>query len=291
MSSNARGQDEMLARITELARDAWSAQADFARQSIELGRATLTSEVDPTTAGRAWVEAVSREGARYWKDVGELGLDVAGSLVAIGSRSMARVIADTRSATRSGARAGTQAGTRAETRTGTRAGTGRGPAPGPPSHAAHRDGDRHGAGDAGDLGDPGDADEQSDVVITRPAAESGAAEAHADTGAVAGRAAVTLHGRPGDTATGRVTLSNAHPRARKVLLSAGRLQPDSGRHVELELRLDPDGVTIPAGSEHDVLLEVDLKSDVVRPGERYEGVILVTGGVEAELDVAVVVEE
>jgi hypothetical protein len=280
MSSNARGQDEMLTRITELARDAWAAQADFARQSIELGRATLSSEVDPTTAGRAWVEAVSREGARYWKDVGELGLDVAGSLVAIGSRSMARVIADTRSATRAGARAGTW--------TGTRAGSGRRPAPGSPPHAAHRDGHRHGAGDAGDPGEGGD---HSDVVVTGPAAEPAATEAHAETGAGAGRAAVTLHGRPGDTATGRVTLSNAHPRARKVLLSAGRLQPDSGRHVELELRLDPDGVTIPAGSEHDVLLEVDLAADVVRPGERYEGVILVTGGVEAELDVAVVVEE
>ncbi|WP_330475236.1 hypothetical protein [Terrabacter sp. C0L_2] len=280
MSSNARGQDEMLARITELARDAWSAQADFARQSIELGRATLTSEVDPTTAGRAWVEAVSREGARYWKDVGELGLDVAGSLVAISSRSMARVIADTRSATRAGARAGT--------RTGTRAGTGRRPAPEPATHAAHRDGHRHGAGDAAD---PGEGGEHTDVVVTGPAAEPVGAEAHAETGAGAGRAAVTLHGRPGDTATGRVTLSNAHPRARKVLLSAGRLQPDSGRHVELELRLDPDGVTIPAGSEHDVLLEVDLAADVVRPGERYEGVILVTGGVEAELDVAVFVEQ
>lgn len=261
MSSNPRSQDEMLARITELARDAWSAQASFARQSIELGRATLASEVDPTTAGRAWMEAVSREGARYWKDVGELGLDVAGSLVAIGSRSMARVISDTRSAARSATRA--EPGRRP------------GPRPAPPSSR------RHG---------PDGPDEPVEVVVTGPAAEAdatGEPEARHDTR----RPGVTLHGRPGDTATGTITLSNAHPRARKVLLSAGRLQPDTGRHVELELRLDPDGVTIPAGSEHDVLLEVDLAPDVVRPGERYEGVIQVTGGVEAELDVAVVVEE
>lgn len=286
MSSNARGQDEMLARITELARDAWSAQADFARQSIELGRATLTSEVDPTTAGRAWMEAVSREGARYWKDVGELGLDVAGSLVAIGSRSMARVISDTRSATRAATQAGARAGGRADTwsGTGSAAGRRRGPAP----HDAHHDGHRHGPGDPGD---PDGAAHHSDVVVTGPPPEPGTSEPHEPTAAGPGRPAVTLRGRPGDTATGRVTLSNAHPRARKVLLTAGRLQPDSGRHVELELRLDPDGVTIPAGSEHDVLLEVDLAADVVRPGERYEGVILVTGGVEAELDVAVVVEE
>lgn len=264
MSSRTSSQDEMLARITELARDAWSAQAGFARQSIELGRATLASEVDPAAAGRAWMEAVTREGARYWKDVGELGLDVAGSLVAIGSRSMARVLSETRAA----ARAGTPGGPRA--------GTGHRPATRAQPHeaAGHRQG----------RGDP------ADVVVTGPAAENEATDAH-QAGDGLQRAAVTLHGRPGDTATGTITLSNAHPRARRVLLSAGRLQPDTGRHVELELRLDPDGVTIPAGSEHDVLLEVDLEPDVVRPGERYEGVIQVTGGVEAELDVAVVVEE
>lgn len=261
MSSNTRSQDEILARITELARDAWSAQAGFARQSIELGRATLASEVDPTTAGRAWMEAVSREGVRYWKDVGELGLDVAGSLVAIGSRSMARVISDTRSATR--------AATRAE--------PGRRPAAGQAPHRAHRHGRDEG-------------DDPADVVVTGPASEGESTGAH-EAGDGIRRARVTLHGRPGETATGTITLSNAHPRARRVLLSAGRLQPDTGRHVELELRLDPDGVTIPAGSEHDVLLEVDLAPEVVRPGERYGGVIQVTGGVEAELDVVVVVEE
>lgn len=264
MSSNSRSQDEMLARITELARDAWSAQASLARQSIDLGRATLASEVDPTAAGRAWMEAVSREGARYWKDVGELGLDVAGSLVAIGSRSMARVISDTRSATR--------AATRAE--------PGRRPTAGPAPHRAHR---AHRDG-------RDDGDDPADVVVTGPASEGDGAGAQGAGDGIR-RARVTLRGRPGETATGTITLSNAHPRARKVLLSAGALQPDTGRHVELGLRLDPEGVTIPAGSEHDVLLEVDLAPDVVRPGERYTGVIQVTGGVEAELDVVVVVEE
>jgi hypothetical protein len=68
------------------------------------------------------------------------------------------------------------------------------------------------------------------------------------------------------------------------------LQPDTGRHVSLDLRVDPDSVTIPAGAEHDVELAVHLSPEVVRPGERYGGIIEVTGGVEAVLDVAVVVE-
>ena len=99
-NSSDKDSDEMLARITELARQAMAAQASFARQSLELGRATLSSEVDARAAGRAWVEAMAREGAHYWKEVGALGLDAAGSLVAIGSRSMARVISDTQAASR-----------------------------------------------------------------------------------------------------------------------------------------------------------------------------------------------
>lgn len=265
MPTNPRNQDETLARITELAREAMAAQASFARQSIELGRATLSSEVDATTAGRAWFDAVSRESARYWKEVGALGLDVAGSLVAISSRSMARVISDTRAASRTQPRrpsSGTATGAPAGTSTGA------------PPHTST--GSTTGS-------------ESEGIVLSAASRDEAAAP---DTGEPdVRRAAVTLHGRPGETATGTVTLANSHPRARRVLLSAGRLQPDTGRHVSLELRLDPEGVTIPAGADHDVQLEVDLSPEVVRTGERYVGVIEVTGGVEAVLDVAVVVEE
>ena len=256
MATHQRNQDETLARITELAREAMAAQASFARQSIALGRATLSSEVDPTTAGRAWFDAVSREGARYWKEVGALGLDVAGSLVAISSQSMARVISDTRAASRTRhgpPSSGTGSGTPTGAASGTAAGT-----------------------------------TTEGIVLS---AASGDEPAPASGDPDVRRGAVTLHGRPGETATGTVTLANSHPRARRVLLSAGRLQPDTGRHVSLELRLDPEGVTIPAGADHDVQLEVDLVPEVVRTGERYVGIIEVTGGVEAVLDVAVVVEE
>ena len=103
MSEHTPASDETLTRITELARQALQAQASFARQSLELGRATLTGDVDRTTTGRAYLDAVSREGARYWREVGALGLDYAGELMALGSRSAARIISDTSAA---GARAG-----------------------------------------------------------------------------------------------------------------------------------------------------------------------------------------
>jgi hypothetical protein len=105
MSEHPSSSEETLARITELARQALQAQASFARQSLELGRATLAGDVDRTTTSRAYVDAVTREGARYWREVGALGLDYAGELMALGSRTAARIISDTSTA---GARAGTR---------------------------------------------------------------------------------------------------------------------------------------------------------------------------------------
>jgi hypothetical protein len=98
MDERTSAADETLARITELARQALQAQAALARQSLELGRATLSGEVDRSTTGRAYLEVVSREGARYWREVGALGLDYAGELMALGSRTAARIISDTAAA-------------------------------------------------------------------------------------------------------------------------------------------------------------------------------------------------
>ena len=86
--------DETLARITELARQALQSQSTLAKQSLELGRAALTGDVDRSTAGKAYLDAVSREGARYWREAGALGLDYASELMALGTRSAARVISD-----------------------------------------------------------------------------------------------------------------------------------------------------------------------------------------------------
>ena len=107
--------DETLARITELARQALQSQASLAKQSLELGRATLSGDVDRSSSSRAYLDAVSREGARYWREAGALGLDYASELMALGTRSAARIISD---ATTAGAGTRTRQGT-TQTRNGT----------------------------------------------------------------------------------------------------------------------------------------------------------------------------
>ena len=117
--------DETLARITELARQALQSQASLAKQSLELGRATLSGDVDRSSSSRAYLDAVSREGARYWREAGALGLDYASELMALGTRSAARIISD---ATTAGAGTRTRHAT-AQTRNGTA----------PPAPAAEED--------------------------------------------------------------------------------------------------------------------------------------------------------
>ncbi len=88
------GADETLARITELARQALQSQASLAKQSLELGRAALAGDVDRSSSSRAYLDAVGREGSRYWREAGALGIDYASELMALGTRSAARIISD-----------------------------------------------------------------------------------------------------------------------------------------------------------------------------------------------------
>jgi hypothetical protein len=99
--------DETLARITELARQALQSQSTLAKQSLELGRAALSGDVDRSTTSKAYLDAVSREGARYWREAGALGLDYASELMALGTRSAARIISDASAAGGSRVRRGT----------------------------------------------------------------------------------------------------------------------------------------------------------------------------------------
>ena len=92
--TETNGTDETLARITELARQALQSQSTLAKQSLELGRAALSGDVDRSTASKAYLDAVSREGARYWREAGALGLEYASELMALGTRSAARIISD-----------------------------------------------------------------------------------------------------------------------------------------------------------------------------------------------------
>lgn len=105
--SETNSTDETLARITELARQALQSQATLAKQSLELGRAALSGDVDRSTTSKAYLDAVSREGARYWREAGALGLDYASELMALGTRSAARIISDASAAGGSRVRRGT----------------------------------------------------------------------------------------------------------------------------------------------------------------------------------------
>jgi hypothetical protein len=234
MSEHTTGTDETLARITELARQALQSQATLAKQSLELGRATLSGDVDRSTTGRAYLDAVSREGARYWREVGSLGLDYASELMALGTRTAARVISDT-SAAGSGAR-------------------------------AHRRDTGSGSGGGG----------------------GGLAAASApDPDVASRRSGVVLRGVLGQTAQATVTVVNRHARARRVELTPSDLHDVAGSLVATTLRVDPEHVTIPAGGDYQVRLEVDLDAADVRVGDRYDGTVEVSGGDEATLEVTV----
>lgn len=236
--------DEILARITEIARKALQAQTDAARQSFNLGRAALNSGADPVTTGRAWVEAAVRESERYWKEATALGIDMSAQLVPLGGRGMARVLADTQAAVHQGQAATRRAGQAEEDEA-------------PPTGTDSRDRDS-------------------------PAADSPGRKS-ADPLHVS----VTLHGAVGERATGTVVLANPHARARRVTLTAGELSGPSDPVVGLSLRIDPQSVTIPGRAEQSIALEVDLPADVAVSGARYTGVVEVSGGVAAVVDVAV----
>jgi len=253
MSQRTTDTEETLARLGELARRALQAQSDAAKQSIELGRAVFSPGADAGATSRAWVEALGREGARYWREVGVLGMDVAGQILTIGSRSIARVLGDTQAAV-DRSRGSRSSGASAR-------GTG-------------------GAAHDGDDAEP----VRAGTTTAHPAAPAG------ESGPAAVKVAVGLRGAPGGSATGTVVLANQHPRARRVTLTPDDVLRDPAHDVALPVRVDPAAVTIPAHSEQSVAVEVELPLGVVRSGERYTGQVQVSGGVEAVVDVVVDVD-
>jgi hypothetical protein len=75
---------QALSRLTDLARMSLQMQASLARQSVDLTWRTLAGDLDRTSANKAYLESVTRESARYWRTVGELGVDYATDLVTLG---------------------------------------------------------------------------------------------------------------------------------------------------------------------------------------------------------------
>jgi len=91
---------QILSRLTDLAKASMRTQASLARHSIDLAWSTLAGSLDGTIANKAYVESVTRETARYWREVAELSVDYATDLVALGKRVSSTVMREVTTAGR-----------------------------------------------------------------------------------------------------------------------------------------------------------------------------------------------
>lgn len=101
-ATSAAAAEQSLARLVDLARKALRTQVILAKQSADLARGTLSGDLDRTSAGKAYVEAVSREGARFWRALGELSVDYATEVITLGDRLSTKVLREAAAAGRPG---------------------------------------------------------------------------------------------------------------------------------------------------------------------------------------------
>jgi hypothetical protein len=90
--SAAAAAAQALSRLTELVRTSMQTQASLTRKSVDLAWTTVVGGIDRTSANRAFVESVTRESARYWRTVGELGVDYASDLLILGRSASTTVV-------------------------------------------------------------------------------------------------------------------------------------------------------------------------------------------------------
>lgn len=90
----------VLSRLTDLANVSMSTQVSLAKHSIDLAWATLAGNLDLTNANKAYLQSVTRESARYWREVAELSVDYATDLVALGRRVSTTVLREVAAAGR-----------------------------------------------------------------------------------------------------------------------------------------------------------------------------------------------
>ncbi len=249
----AKTAEQALARLADLARTTLQTQASLAKQSIDLARGTMSGDLDRTSAGKAYVEAVSREGARYWRTVGELGIDYATDLVALGKSVSTTVL-------REMAAAGRKPGTRRTSG----------------AWEGATESTRHHVMPEG--GGP---------QTTYSRSSDGRSSEVTDHDAGGRRVKVRLRGPVGGRAEGTVTVANQHPRPRRILLSAGDLVDSSGALVGAGLDVSPTTVTVPSGKERPVTIGIDLDAASFSAGEQYSCAVEVSGGDEATIEVTI----
>lgn len=100
--SVAEATKKSLSRLAELARTTLQTEASLAKQSVQLTWEALAGGLDRASANKAYVESVTHEGARYWRAAGELSLDFASDLVALGKVLSTTVLRGTAAAGKPG---------------------------------------------------------------------------------------------------------------------------------------------------------------------------------------------
>jgi hypothetical protein len=100
---------------------------------------------------------------------------------------------------------------------------------------------------------------------------------------------VLLTGPLDGTASGTVTVANSHPDARRFVITPGALLDSSGNPLPVQVAVKPRTVSLEPGAERDVTITVELNAAVFAAGERYTSVLAVSGGDQAEIQVAVAV--
>ncbi|MHB8274748.1 MAG: hypothetical protein ACYDC9_08300 [Dermatophilaceae bacterium] len=245
--------EQALARLADLARTALQTQASLAKQSVDLARGTLSGDLDRTSAGKAYVEAVSREGARYWRAVGELGVDYATDLVALGKNVSSTILREMAAAGRKPGTRHTSGATKDSTQS-----TGHHVMP-------------EGGGPQATYSRTSDGP-SSEV----PGHDAGGR-----------RVKLRLRGPVGGRAEGTTKVANQHPRPRRIRISAGDVVDSTGAVVGAGLDVSPSMVTVPSGKERSVSLGIELADASFSAGERYFCTVDVSGGDEATIEVTI----
>jgi len=245
--------------LTDLAKASMQTQTRLAKQSADLTWATLAGDLDRAGANKAYVESVAREGARYWREAGELGVDYATDLVALGLRASSTVLREVAAA-------------------------GGKPGAGPSSGHTAGSGDstrRHMRPEAG--GNVAMRSQASD----EPSSHVSAGTEPGDPRAGGRRVEVILTGAIGGRAEGTITVANQHPRPRRIQLKAGDLVDAAGAVVGVPLEVSPTAITVPSGKERSVNLGVALGDASFSAGRRYTCTVEVSGGDEATIEVSI----
>lgn len=250
--SAAEAAAKALSRLTDLARTSLQMQASVARQSVDLTWASLAGDLDRTSANKAYFESVARESLRYWRTIGELGVDYITDLLTLTKSVSTTVLREVAAAGK--VRSSRQPPETAEDSVASR-----------PLVILDDDPSETTFWPMDDESSPG-------TVVCEASGR---------------RVPVTLRGAVGQRAEGKVLVANQHTRPRRIQLSGSDLVDSRGAAVGAALAISPNPLTVPSGQERWVKLGIDLDSVSFSAGELYFCTAKVSGGDDATVDVLV----